>query len=87
MDQTANAIFVLPYKKLNIYIKCFLESDMFIRKNCFIVLKVVALGIDPLSVVLSGLTFSFCKFMLYYMSVFYLLVFFLVICNDFIVKF
>ena len=47
MDQIANAVFVFPYKKLNIYIKYILDSDKLIRKNLFGVLKIVALGIDP----------------------------------------
>ena len=47
MDQIANAVFVFPYKKLNIHIKYILDSDKLIRKNIFVVLKIVALGIDP----------------------------------------
>ena len=58
MDQIANAVFVFPYKKLNIYIKYILDSDKLIRKNLFVVLK--------MSEELSGLTFLFCLFMLYF---------------------
>ena len=32
MDQTANAVFAFPYKKLNIYIKYILDSNILIRK-------------------------------------------------------
>ena len=58
MDQIANAVFVFPYKKLNIYIKYILDSDKLIRKNLFVVLK--------MSEELSGLKFLFCLFMLYF---------------------
>ena len=89
MDQIANAVFMFPYKKLNIYIKCILDSDKLIRKNLFVVLKFVALGIDPFKWRTKWFSI-FVLFVYVVLGLFYCLVFcffFIIFCNDFTVNF
>ena len=64
MDQIANAVFVFPYKKLNIYIKYTLDSDKLIKKILSQSLKLLHSVLIRLSEELSGLTFLFSLFML-----------------------